>query len=1244
MERRRCDEVRRPARLAAGWVLLILFAARASAQQVYINSLWVSHSDECVRYNQDGKFYCPSPAGKGICPLSTFGGNISNNPHIEFDQLLQSPAKTECMQGPNGTNGRNPYFAPGSTWLNYCNSQVFLCLNIGFGNTQTGSGDIPIDKVGFELFKFTGGANALNPETTPPVRTFSVDAPGTIPANITGIVPDPGFCGNLTSDGVNYPLVNGCGYCVLWDGTINIAGELGKSNGDYGFRGTVETNQTGANGNITISQTRPYPAGATLDCSCVGDGHYTTKAQGAYTGNDSYDSNCATPNTATDGTTNVPKVPGAVLQQPIVVDLVDVHNVRSTATIVGTFSGVLAEPYSITYRLGKDATTFITIEDTGGSLTGTNPLPIVRSLVNGLPRVGEGIPDGTLQNGDAWNGRFDNGDLGPPGVYLVTIQAEARDQFGMDLSAPVTRQISLDPVQVTDILVQPLTSQATALAVLTYTLTEPATAYVDIYPPGTQFCNGLNSLNNTAQVPDNPLASSDPMVPPKNFRPTMTGNCTAPGYQFNDYPGTANNASGVLVPIRRLVEQKNLRTPVVSFWDGRDANGNIMPDGDYVFVLYGALPSQNGFGFPTTCNYGVIPPTNCTSSGNDRRIWTSTAKSGFLSIARGNVTISQITPATTVIGSSPSVAGLNPFIFSYSLSRDAIVNLRILPISGVGTPVRTLVNNQVRPANFLNREIWQDGLSDNGFVVTSGTYLAELTAADPFFPAKVATTTALFQVNLFRITDVSVTPLQSGATENVSLSYQLSQSMFVGWNIYAPGTIITGSTAPNTATSGWPPCGQVIAQQCPQVTDLAGNQTKPILTINGMRPGRLRITETWDGRDSNGLFVPDGAYVYTLVAQSTFPFQSPIFAADAIIGFLTISRGAILFPVFTVTPTVPPLFNSSATITLPPYELDYSVTRQSSMTIKILTTDSVPRTIRTLISGQVRDAVLLHKEFWDGRDDGSSFVTPGFYTVQAIANDLASQLASGSTVQQTIAVDPLRIYDVAVSPLTANEATAAISFQVSETMKVSVKIYKPGTVFDIAANPSPPESISLVKRIVGVRPARTEVTEQWDGTDLKLAHVTDGNYVFKIIASTDIAAIDSTTGNARPGATLAEDIPISEVPVVRGVSPSPEADFEKNSFVYPNPVTTPQATFNIYVPMQSNVSMKIYNLAGELVYNKDFGAQAADTYVDNGAFLWAKVNNFGRPLARGPYFVLIREDETLGARNVLQTIKKILIP
>ncbi len=110
-------------------------------------------------------------------------------------------------------------------------------------------------------------------------------------------------------------------YCVLWDGSQNIQGGTGKINGQYGFRVTVQTNQVGQSGNITITQTRAYPSGATFD------------ANG-----------------------------GIVAAQDLTVNVTDVHVVHSTATTVGSITGVSAEPYNFTYRLSKDALMFIAVQ------------------------------------------------------------------------------------------------------------------------------------------------------------------------------------------------------------------------------------------------------------------------------------------------------------------------------------------------------------------------------------------------------------------------------------------------------------------------------------------------------------------------------------------------------------------------------------------------------------------------------------------------------------------------------------------------------------------------------------------------------------------------------------------------------------------------------------------------------------------------------------------------------------------
>ena len=1163
---------------AAFFASLMTIPSAASAQsvQIFVNTAFVAsqHAAACTPAGIPVQYQCP------ISNSPSAGVNISNDPEIQFAADSTARCNINPLTNPN-TN------VPGDVGFNVCNDAVFLCAQVGLGQVQ---GSISLDEVEFEVFRFVDGANPLDPASTPPLKTFFVDNPGSVSQGLAGSCqstrmlpapPDPGteVCDLPTS---------AAAYCVLWDGSQNIQGGTGKINGQYGFRVTVQTNQVGQSGNITITQTRAYPSGATLD----GSGP-----------------------------------PFDVPSQNVTVDVTDVHVIRSTPTTVGRITAVAAEPYNFTYRLSKDALMYLTINNA------VSPFATVRNVVPGLPKPGEGAlgSPGTLPvvNGDSWDGRDNFGNILPPGDYLAVFQANSSDQYDgiaapvtqfTDLSAPTTTSIALDPVQLTDIAVQPLLGGATSLAVMSYQLTEPATVYLDIYPPGTQFCNdtsgipALNDVNNPATDGTGPS-----FVPAKNLSASSAG-CLAGGPAVRAFP------------LRSIVQEQTSRTPVIAFWDGADVNGQLVGDGNYVFAIYASLPSQAGVSY----------------NGGGKRVWSSLAKSGFIPVLRGLVGITQVTPTSTVIGSSPAVAGLSPFTFGYTLSRPATVSLTILDSTGLNV-IKTIVNHETRPGLFNNIEPWTDGIGDNGLAVASGTYLVRLTATDPLFPANVSTTTAQFPLDNFRITDVSVTPLLSGASDQVNLSYQLSQPMFVAWNIYPAGSVI------NNALTAWPPCANTnnppAACTSASVTTPLGAQVSPIVTFKGARAGRLKITEFWDGRDANGLFVPDGSYVFTLTAESTTTPQ--YFPTDRVFGNITIARGSIVFTSFNVTPDIPQLFNSSNTITLDPFTISYALTRQSSVTIQVLNTTIPPAVMRTVVSGGVRQNGILLTDVWDGRDDHGNFLpfTPGGtpYLVRVVAQDIASQLLSPSTAQQTVLYDPLRIYDLAVTPNTGSGAT--IAYQVSEPMKVSIKVYRPGTNFDASGNPSPPEVdakghyVSLVRRIVGIRPSRTQIQDTWDGRDFTLQPVPDGTYKFKIVGSTDGAAIDSITGNILFPTELADDRLTDDLPSsTNGASSNPTQDFETNSFIYPNPITGPSGTFSIYLPFQGRVLLKLYTVAGQQILSQDFGEQAPSFQNGPVTYVWNKVNQSGRPIARGLYYAVIRIEETLGGGNVMQTVKKVLVP
>jgi flagellar hook assembly protein FlgD len=1059
----------------------------ADAQQLYLSKLDVGDGgwNWCAN-NESGSMV--THIGNSVAFSSGISGNVwEDSSLIEFERP------------------QNSY--PGACLALCANVQCVVSTTTGFG----------IDELTFEIFKFSPGANALDPASTPPIRTMSL-------YNIGVCSGSAGLIGQQQNVGT---------YCTAWDGAYNLSGIFGKTNGQYGFRATVKTNQVSATaGNINVSQTAAYPGQN---------------------------------------------------QIPIQIDVTNIHVVQSTPTIVGKTTPVAALPYNITYRLSKDAAATINIYDGNTSELSHR---LIRTVISSQPRTGEGALNGTLTNGDYWDGRDYNGNLMPAGVYIAKIDAESNDIWtipatGADRAWPAMLQIAVDPLQVTDVGLKPLGASSTDMAVISYMLTEPAVAEVDIYAPGTFFNIDLN-----ASPPEYGVNQSPPGTP-------LIGSDANPGNLY-------------LSPsLREMMEQKESRKSVSTLWDGRDKNGVPVCDGNYVYALYAALPSTAAVG---------------------GWVWTTKTQVGVLPVSRGQV-ISFISPSSTVIGSSPAVAGLDPFYFRYTPSRDATTTFSIKDMAG--NLVRKLTNRATRAANFSNREMW-DGKDDSGRYVSSGTYLAELISEDPYQcpEFKTSTMTVLFPVDMFRITEVKATPLLGGASETATITFEMSQTMFMELNVYAPDVVIKSSDT-------WPP---------------VLTSTIPIYTASGMRPGRFKITEYWDGRDAEHNMMPDGRYPFTLVAHTTGTAQI-MYATDKIYGYLDVARGKIDFLSFDVVPSVPVLYNSSDTtgLELPPYAIDYMVTRQSSVTVQVL--NGANALVAEVAAGVVREGGVASTDIWDGRCTNTSacpnygFVPQGEYLVKVNARDIGVRLIDAATVQQFIYVNPFRIYDVAITPLT-QENLAAISYQVSEPMKVVTKIYRPGTNLGACttlADGGLGCASRMVKMIIGVRPARTQISEYWDGTDLTLSKVPDGNYAFRVYGTTSTEGVNMLTG-AVPSVTVAEkleyDILVANGPVGNEVQ-------MKDIFFAPNPYTCPDNVcggwFNIPRDSNSELRIRIYNLAGDLIQDYHYGpASLGDG--QSVKYYWPRTNSAGNVVAPGVYLALIRVENLDGGKVPFQTVKKILVP
>ena len=1172
-------------------------------------------------------------------------------------------------------------------------------------------------------------------------------------------------------------------FCTAWDGSYEIDGEFGKTNGQFGYRTTIKTN---------------YPGDGISVASDLSIEHMIV-------------------------------YPGDT-QIPIQVDVTNVHSVRSSPTLVGKSPAVITQPYRIRYRLSKDATTVINIMDPTTS-------SVVRHLVQGQPRDGEGFqggvtsgssPDIQITNEDAWDGRDDEGRLLPYGNYLVSIQATSQDEWSgttkADISRAVTRQLSLDPLKITDIVASGLGKQSTSYAMLSYMLTEAATVHFEVYTPGTTF-EDLNICEKGKKACNNVLYPSS--------GPVLLNNTTV------------KNGKRVA----KYSEQKEGRKSVNSKWDGMCwdegeepdisacgktsdssttstgyAYGGAMPDGDYVYLLWAEIPYQDS----SYAQYNTASTTQVNGVYWDG-VKTYMIYNGILPINRGypEITIDAVSYST--IGSSPIANGLDPFVVSYSLSRDSYVDAGIYTTAasgtvtagiceaepGTGTPtkcapylVKTISENEVKEALTKNTYYW-DGLDDLGRYVSAGNYMLRITAKDALFPAKVVTRTIEFPVDMFRVVDVETTPLletSSGALNGLaSISYMLSKSMGSEVKIYDKGVVIPkGGYDGNGNACPWPPLeqtGSLTPVECliHYSTDTS-SPVSPIKVFRGTEQGEgYTITDFWDGYktyDATGatdeaIMVKDGLYPYIIIASAPVagsqyydtssgvpvPLNGKwhelnyMLASDKVTGYITVSRGPVYFTNIKINPTKPTQYYSSATVELAPYEIQFAVNRGSSVTVEVISMEDytcnnepAPSVCRTLTQTNytngnletymVYDANVINTLYWDGKDNNGKYVKTANYQIKFSAQPYLTGRDStipeeindgnGSTIgiiktveSRSLSVNNFQVFDRYIWDVSKqNSEQGKFAFQVSVPMKTAIQIYKPGTVIapekDSFGNyyyglssgtllnpiystysPLPAEAIVystdtsavLVKAIVGIRPNLVSLEEIWDGTDYAGQKVPDGIYPYRYVTVLDSYRMNSVTGDPilEEGNKEYDEVPevvadwdkfinLGLINVANGDSWYADLDWKNDRVTsfYPNPVVNNprEGFFEITkVPAPGTVSIKIYNIAGDLV--KDSGYECVNALGTTASLeninasggispdwngygthysvsgvgkdpdllnsksagrnfalrcRWKTDNNAGKSVARGLYYAIMTLEPNRGNAKKSQKVVKILIP
>lgn len=713
-----------------------------------------------------------------------------------------------------------PY--PSATESNsYPNHCLALCMQVVCTNRPmaqaTYSIAFPLQNITFDIVKYYNGKNIKDVEGTPAIRSIdlypntadksakcgSYRCPGgpndgytcTAPKyelrdglcyEVGGGLVSSSYCtigdkdANCPNKNCQFIIFNNDGaasdkeitFCAAWDGSYDIAGEFGKSNGDFAFRATVATDFPGDNvavDKIEFNSTIAYP----------GEN-----------------------------------------QIPIQVDVTNVHTVRSTPTVVGDITAVPAQPYTFAYRLSKDADVRIAIFDassddsksygTSAASTITGKNQIVRTLVDWQPRVGEGIKgvesDKQIVESDSWDGRSDSGMLLPAGNYIAAIQAKTQDEWpGIDFSRAVTRQVSLDPLKLTDIAVTGLNKKSTAYASISYVPTEASKVYWNIYTPGTTFAgtnSGTNTINTNSSQPTGTApklvdgtgtlvySSAEDRTSRMNFTSKWDGLCGAldangqPTSCTRTYAKNEKMSTGTTCPDATCTEQF--------------AYGAPMPDGNYVYVLWAEIPYNGKYLNVLGSNDGTPGFTaNAPCSGSGKEInnqcftgvKTLSYYTGQVAIERGFVDITIQPVSYSTVGSSPTAYGLDPFIFKYSIVREANVVAKVTNSAGVDVKYLTPKTGITQVAQQMNTLSW-DGRDDQGRMVTPGTYMFVVESKDAMFPAVTNKASAVFPVDMYRVVDVATTDVYGDSAAKATISYMLSKAMNVQINIYNKDVVI----------------------------------------------------------------------------------------------------------------------------------------------------------------------------------------------------------------------------------------------------------------------------------------------------------------------------------------------------------------------------------------------------------------------------------------------------------------------
>ncbi|MBI4422540.1 MAG: T9SS type A sorting domain-containing protein [Elusimicrobia bacterium] len=399
--------------------------------------------------------------------------------------------------------------------------------------------------------------------------------------------------------------------------------------------------------------------------------------------------------------------------------------------------------WKFTYAMDLDALVTMKVyfptatftRDTYGFVSPAANTPIVRTILDGVPRTGEQL-DGTVTNEDFWDSRNSSGTLVNNNLYVVHWTASS------PLQSPATRSAGIFTVPVDILRITQFTTEGIlaggSLAKINYTINGDATVRIVIAKPGRQFLldgNGdIQSLNATQTAID---TSTQSVIQVISFN--KTAGVIQETWNGTDSQGVAVSSGVYAVGI-----------------SARDGAGNLAtgPSGDQNPIA-GTIPVDRAAA--QTATDTTAPQVNSINVGGT-----------VINLAGGTVLTSGFT--TITIGLSEA-AGTG-------------ANSSLLTLTGpAGTVDGGSLNSSGQTVTY----------STASTINTNGTYTLTLTAKDTFGNATAATS-YVFSVNIDTVAP-NVTAITVGGN-SISLAGGTSlTSGFTGINVTLNETAGTGVNA-----------------------------------------------------------------------------------------------------------------------------------------------------------------------------------------------------------------------------------------------------------------------------------------------------------------------------------------------------------------------------------------------------------------------------------------------------------------